>query len=78
MAKHPRNIRKVIMLVHSLPVGTKFAARHYQKELNLPSEEIGNVLRWQPNVKISGTVCGLNITQWEKTRDYTPAELIVT
>lgn len=77
MSKHPRNIRKVINLVHGLPLGKRFAARHYQKALNLPSEEIGNTLRWQPNIRIVGCVHGLNITEWEKWREYTPEELVV-
>jgi len=77
MSKHPRNIRKVIKMVHSLPVGSRFAARHLQKETGLPSDEIGNVLRWQPNVRIRGCVHGLNINEWEKWRDYTPEEMIV-
>lgn len=77
MSKHPRNIRKVIKHVHGLPVGAKFAARDLMKPLNLPSDEIGNTLRWQPNLKIAGTVHGLNINQWEKVRDYLPEEMMV-
>lgn len=76
MSKHPRNIRKVINHIHSLPVGAKFISRDLEPILKLPSDEIGNTVKWQPNMRIAGTI-GNNINQWEKTRNYKPEELIV-
>ena len=48
------------------PVGHRFIAKEIAKEVNLTGGDVGNILKWQENVrKIDDRLSG-NIVQWEK------------
>lgn len=64
--KHPRSTQNVLNWIAAKQPGEKFASRDIAKEVNLTSDDVGNILKWQENVKKSGKLRGTNTVVWER------------
>ena len=51
-AAHPLRERKIIKWISGKQPGEEFCARNVAKDLNLTGIEVGNILKYQENIRI--------------------------
>jgi len=64
--KHPQTVAKVQKWIAARTPGDKFASRDIAKIVNLTSDDVGNILKWQENVRKAGKLRGTNTVIWER------------
>ena len=63
---HPKNYLRVQKWLKDKPVGFRFISRDVAKEANLTGADVGNILKWQDNVRKLPKKLPGNIIVWER------------
>lgn len=63
--KAPKNYRRVQDWLARYPVGHRFISKSVAKAVNLTGADVGNILKWQENVRKRPVKLPGNVVEWE-------------